>query len=483
MTTSPAPAARRVLRNTAFRLGGEVVAKLASIAFFVVIARELGRTGFGDFMFALSFTTLLLMASGFGSVQLLAREVARAPATTDAWLSNVTALRALTALPLVGVATLVAAGTGHDGSVVATVALVGAGVALENIGHGLQGTLQAHERMDLIAAGIVTQRIITATAGIAALALGGDLVVVAAVFGAGSLVGLVVMSVALARAVHRPHVAVDRRRLWPILRASAPIGLNLLLLSVLLQGGATLLAFLAPGDSSAEVGLYAAAMRLIEASLFLPSAFTAAMLPLLARGDGLGGLAGSTARGVKALTVIVLPVATGLVVFAEPIITTLYGDDFSGGVTPLRLLGASVMLFGLNAYASTVLVAADRPSSVTRPLLLVAVGNVALNVALIPWLEATGAAVAGLVSSLLLAVLTLRQVARYVGALHLARAFAGPVAAAGALAATALLVPGPTLTTALLAAAAYAAVLAGWERLHWPDDLAAGVQLLRRAQG
>jgi O-antigen/teichoic acid export membrane protein len=477
----PSPhAARSVLRNTAFRLSGEVVAKLASIAFFVVIARELGRTGFGDFMFALSFTTLLLMASGFGSDQLLAREVARAPATTDAWLTNVTALRALTAVPLVGLAALIAHATGHPADVVAAVALVGTGVALENVGHGLQGTLQAHERMDLIAAGIVTQRIVTAAAGTTALMLGADLVLVAAIFGAGSLVGLAVMGVALARSVHRPRITFDRSRLWPILRDSAPIGLNLLLLSVLLQGGATLVAFLAPGDASAEVGTYAAAMRLVEASLFLPSAFTAAMLPLLARGDADGGRAASAAGGLKALTVVLLPVGTVLIVLAEPIITVLYGESFAGSVTPLRLLGASVVLFGLNAFASTVLVAADRPSAITRPLLAVAVVNVALNCVLIPWLGAEGAAIAALVSSLLLAALTLHQAARHVGALRLSRAFAGPVAAGAALAAVIVVLPGPAVLATVLGGVAYLAVLTAWERARWPDDLEAGVRLLRR---
>ena len=70
-------APRRVARNAAVRMGGEIVAKLASLAFFVVMARELGARGFGEFQFALALTGALIYLAGFGTDQLLAREVAR----------------------------------------------------------------------------------------------------------------------------------------------------------------------------------------------------------------------------------------------------------------------------------------------------------------------------------------------------------------------------------------------------------------------
>ena len=41
------------------------------------IARELGETGFGDFIFGLSLSTVLFTAAGFGTDELIAREVAR----------------------------------------------------------------------------------------------------------------------------------------------------------------------------------------------------------------------------------------------------------------------------------------------------------------------------------------------------------------------------------------------------------------------
>ncbi len=63
--------AARVVRNAAIRAAGEIVGKGASLIFFVVMARELGLDGFGDFMFALSLSTVLVLAAGFGTEELI----------------------------------------------------------------------------------------------------------------------------------------------------------------------------------------------------------------------------------------------------------------------------------------------------------------------------------------------------------------------------------------------------------------------------
>src|SRR5918998_6956714 len=81
--------ARRIARNAAVRAGGEAVGKIASLAFFVVMARELGRAGFGDFVFAFSLGTVLMLASGLGTEDLIAREVARDHRRVHGYLWNI----------------------------------------------------------------------------------------------------------------------------------------------------------------------------------------------------------------------------------------------------------------------------------------------------------------------------------------------------------------------------------------------------------
>src|SRR5437588_11872382 len=68
---------RAVARNTGFQIGGEIASRVASLALYAVMARELGKTGFGSFTVAFSIATLLVILAGAGTESVLTRETAR----------------------------------------------------------------------------------------------------------------------------------------------------------------------------------------------------------------------------------------------------------------------------------------------------------------------------------------------------------------------------------------------------------------------
>ena len=468
-------------RNAVARGIGEVVAKLASVAFYVAIARELGEGGFGDFIFALSFTTLLLLASGFGTEDLVAREVARDRSRLDHYLSNALAVKVATSVALLALAAAFVNLVGYSADARVAVYLVGAGVAVENLGRTLGSVFQATERMELLSISLIVQRVATAGAGIAVLAAGGGILQVSLVFLGGSLLGLAVAAVVMRRYVARPRMAVDRSRWWPIMRAGIPIGIVTMLLTVLLKLDQVLLSFLEGGDNS-EVGLYGAAFRLVEATMFISWSFAAAFLPWVAhRGPDEGErLAQGYELGLKALSGVLVPIGVAFVILAEPFIDLLYGEAYEAAVGPLRWLGVTTVFYGLNLLASTLLVARDRPLDFARICAVVVVLNIALNLALIPPLGATGAALAAAVSSIALALLGARRIASLTGRLRVLRAFAGPVVAGAAMAAAMLAVSLPWVAEAALGACVYLLVLLLVERRLFPDDLALARSLLVR---
>src|SRR3954469_2117747 len=94
----------RVATNTIARAAGEAIAKLGSLAFYVVLARELGSSDYGAFVFALALTGALLIGAGFGTDELIAREVARDREHAGRYLAEVIALKTVTALLLLAIA-------------------------------------------------------------------------------------------------------------------------------------------------------------------------------------------------------------------------------------------------------------------------------------------------------------------------------------------------------------------------------------------
>ena len=470
-----------VARNAVLRAGGEVIAKVASVVFFVAVARELGEVGFGNFMFALSFTTVLLVAAGFGTEELVAREVARDRSRVHGYLSNVLALKVASSVVLLLVAAVVVNIGSYSADARAAVYILGAAVAIENLGRTWGSVFQAYERMGYISFALITQRTVTAVFGVATLAAGGGLVPVSLVYLAGAIIGFTINFLTLRRYVVRPRREFDRSRWLPLLKAGLPIGLITVLFMTLLKVDQVLLSFFAGGDNR-EVGFYAAAFRLVEATMFVAWAFAAAALPWLSRQDaGTRQLARGYALGMKAMAGALLPVALAFTLFARNWIDLFYGERYEPAVFPLVVLGSVTFFYGLNTLAANALVARDRPLAFVRLIAIVVVQNVVMNAILIPRYGADGAAVTAAVSGLILTVASIWVVQRFFGRLELVRAFAGPMLGGLAMTAVALLMGGPFVAEFALGLVAYALVLALVEWRAFPDDAALFARLATNA--
>lgn len=477
-------AARVVARNAAVRTVGEVIAKIASLVFFIATARVLGETGFGDLTFAISFTTVLFMISGFGTEELLTREVARSRGRVHEYLSNVVALKAALSVVVAALGVAIMLIADYSAEVRTAVYLIGIGICLENFGRTWGSVFQAYERMEFISLTLILQRILTAVAGVTALALGGRLIAVSAVYAVCALLGFLFGAWALRRYVVAPKWAVDRSRWWPIAKAGVPIGILALVSMTLLKLDQVLLSFLSGGDNR-EVGIYGAAFRLIEATLFISWSFSAAFLPWLSRQEGASRerIAGGFSLGEKALTAVLLPVAVVFVLLARPLIDLIYGSDYLDAVPSLQLLGAMTVFFGINGFAAIALIARDRPFSYTRVLLVATVLNIVTNVILIPPLGATGAALAALASGVLLAVTALVVLRIELGPIKLVRSFAGPVVA-GALMAALIWGTGQHLVVGVVVGGAvYLLALVVFERTVFREDFDVFARLLHRRSG
>lgn len=463
-------ASRRIARNAVVRATGEIVAKVASLAFFVVMARELGPSGFGDFMFALSLASVFILAAGFGTEELVAREVARDRERVHTYLANVVAVKVLGSVVLVLALAAIANIGNYSADARWAIYLVGLGVAIENLGRSWHSVFTAFERLEMISISLVIQRTLTAAIGIAVLLSGGGVISVSIVFLGGSIVGLLVATEVMRRFVVSPRWRVDRSRWIPLLRAGVPIGLATLIFTILLKVDAALLGFLAGGEDNSEVGVYAAAFRVIEATLFISWAFSASILPWLSRRQDAGEVARGYEFGLKAITGVLTPIALIFVLLASEIVDLLYGAGYEDAVLPLQLLGVLTLLYGVNTLASTVLVSRDRPQDFTRIVAVVAVENIVLNVLTIPHYGADAAAFNAALSGLLLAVLSVAVVWRKIGSIRLIRAFGAPVVGGAAMAAAVLPASLPLVPAGALGLAVYAVAALGFEHLAFPDD-------------
>lgn len=474
----------RMAANSAIRAFGEVVGKLASVAFYVAIARELGDELFGDFMFGLSISTVLLSLAGLGTSELILREVARDHRAVHRYFSDTIAFKTLFTLFLLAILAVYLEIAGYPGETILAVLLIGLGVGIELLSQVPYSVFMGNERMGYVAVSLVAQRMFTSIIGVAALLLGAGLLLTSVIFVAGSMVGLLSAMIWMRTKVVRPRRRIDVKRWMPIVKAALPLGLVAFLYTILLKLDITLLSLLSGGaEDNSEVGQYGAAFRLIEATMFIGWSFSAATMPWLSRQREEGGMTHSRGYGLgaKALLAVLVPVGLCYGLLAEPLIDLIYGPDYEPAIELMQILSPMAILFGWNVFVSAVLISRDMPSGFTKAALVVLAQNVVFNLILIPKYGATGAAISSVSSGVLLAILTIRPITAAVGSVRYLRVLIAPVLAGVAMAGACLAVGVDHMVLAGLAGvAAFAAAFLVVERLLYRDDFAIYASLISR---
>jgi O-antigen/teichoic acid export membrane protein len=461
-------AARRVARNTAVRSIGEIVGKFATFAMFVIIARRLGPRGFGDITFAIALTGQLQVIAGFGMDIVLSREAIRKPALLGSLMGNSLVLKLITSVPALLVVAIVVQAGNYSSATRIAVYLIGISTLLDTLENTWNAAFQVYERQELFSLIVAFQRVVNGLLVVAVVAAGGGVIPVAGTFVVVS-VATILFAMWLLRFVVSPEWSFQRDRLLPLLRAAFPVGLSVVLLSVLVRIDMVLLSLFA---GNREVGIYGAGFRIFESTMFVTLVFTSVIFPWFSRKHFEGST--EVARGYEislaVLVSILTPIGLACILVAGPIVHTLYGTRYDASITPLRLLGTVVIAYGINTLTSSMLAANDRPRLMHRILLITLVQNIVMNVLLIPPYGATGAALSAAVSGVLLGALSIRQATKSLGRIRVIRIFVGPVAGAAAMTIAVILVWGSLIGSLAFGGAAYVTALFLVQRTFFPDD-------------
>jgi O-antigen/teichoic acid export membrane protein len=467
-------AAGRLARNAALTASAEVLSKLFSLAFFVLLARQFGDATLGHYVFALAVTSLIWSLAGFGLDRMATRDIAREPDQLVALVTPIAAIKLAVSGAAVVICAAVLAVAGFEREVVLLVLILGANVSFSLAAYTAHTVFIAFERTEHVFLTKVPWSFASALVGIAVVALGGD--IVAAALGSALAVGLFGTTwtvYLLLRHYPRPSGTLHLRS-WPaLLKRALPFGYQEMLGQIIFRFDTVLLALLA---ASSVVGAYGAAYRMLESTLFLAWSVGYAVMPMYSylAGRALGGSLELVYEGsLKLIVAVMAPIATVLFVCAEPIVDLLYGlPQYEATVPVLRLLTLAVAVYGFGHLAG-LLVIVRRPGRVTvAAMSVVAVLNVVACLALIPWLGAEGAAIATVGSELLLAVLGVVLARPVVGLPRLGWVLVAPVVGCLAMAAAMAPLTGSLWLALPAGAVAYVLAFLLVERGRLREDIA-----------
>jgi O-antigen/teichoic acid export membrane protein len=480
--TAPRPALppeRALLPNTAALVAARyAVAALGWIGTLIIV-RSLSVEEFGRFSFVFSLLGLLSVFADLGLGRVAIRGLVGPGSDPARFAGTLLVLRAVLGAVSYGLAVGFVTLAGYPAEVVRATALAGLVVLLATPAHAVEAVFQAHLRLPVVAVGNVLGQL-AQLALIAALAVRGGSVVLFTLPAVACEV--VILAWRLQRVTRLQHLRLnlDWQRTRALVREAVPLATGQVLGVFAYRVDAVMLSRL---DSFDAVAVYSVAYKFADIAHYVPSALMVSLLAVMAAAwpDDPAGVAAAFRRGFVLLAVAGVLLAVQFAVVARPLIALLYGQEYAAGAGAARVVVLAEAVGAFGALAFTTLVAVGRHRWYPLASLLGLAANVGLNLWLIRIASYDGAALATLVTEVLVVgllavpVLGLRWL-RPLPWRALARAaFAGAASGAVTLA-VGQVAPWPVAAGS--GTAAYAAALGlGWLRS------ALGVRLPQPAEG
>lgn len=388
-----------VVFNSAAKIGSTVLA-LVSIGF---VTRYLGADGFGDYATALAFFAFFSSIADLGISSLVAREISREGASEQEILGNVAALRITTSIIVFLLSPILAIVLPYSSELKVGVVIAAAAFVFSSFSGMLNGIFQKHLAMYKVA----TVELFGKCLQLAIIILtvrfnwGFSALIVALLL---YMIFNAAISWWLSRAYATFQLSFDIRFWKRFLAESWPVGAIVIVTFAYFKADTILLSFFRPSE---DVGIYNAAYKIIENLTFFPAMIAGLMLPVFSRhvfGDREKFL--MTARKTfKVFLVFALPIAIGGFFLADQLVALIGGPAFVDSALPLRILIFSLTAIFFGNYFNAVLIAGNLQRKLLLGLLFIALGNVAVNMVLIPRYSYVGAAATSLGTEVLVAVL------------------------------------------------------------------------------
>ena len=385
-------AKNRIAKNTSILVLAQIASRALGIVYVAALARYVGAEGIGNISTANALNGLLVLVVGPGLSTLLVRDIAADAKKAGTYLSNMLFLRALLGasfILLVVIVTWVAGYQGDTALIVRAYALV---YLIDTLGEILTSVFRAFERMEFDAGSQVLRDLINVSLSLLAIYLHQSLLTIVYISVIAQACKFLIMIALVYGRFVRPRLTISFRTSKTLLISSLPFGVLLILAAVQAQLGTFVLSLYHTADT---VGLYSAAFSLITMLLLLPNAFSLAIYPTFsklyvhARHD----LQRAYQICYKYLLVVGFPLGLGTMLVGNRVILLIYGHEFEGSATAIRILGLFLCTI-VGCSNGPLLYAAGRQRffAWTQGLAVGATGI--LSLLLIPKWDLAGAAIA-----------------------------------------------------------------------------------------
>ena len=392
---------RKIITNTSFLFGAEIYRKIIRVALVIFAARLLGDEGYGKFAFALAFVKLFLIFTDAGVHQLLIRELARNKELVKKYTGNAVLIKIVLCIITCFVIFVIIHLSNKPQDVVYTVYLLTLNQILISFSLIFESIFQAWQRMKYVAFTNVISATSVTLLGVGVLIVGGSYIELAMMYVIASFLKLVYCIFISNKHFVKIRIMFDFKIIKFILKEGLPIGINFFFATIYTLIDQVMLSFMYNDE---VVGWYRAAYQFVFTMTLIPEQLLKAAFPVLSKYfvKSLADLKILFNRLLKFLLLAALSLATFIFLFSKDLIRLLYGNEYINGANALQILVWSTAIIYINFIFANTTRATNKQRFTAKVVMMGAVINVILNFILIPKYNIIGAAVATLITEVLI---------------------------------------------------------------------------------
>lgn len=388
---------RKYFKNTGWLFAGQMFSLLVAFLAGILVARYLGPKNYGLLNYSIGFASLFSFLTAIGSDIVISREIIKNNQTADKIMSAGFVLKLiggsfafLSALSF----SFIFNNSGLIHLLIAIYSLTFIVVSFQVTGTFFQSKVMAKKN-------VISQIIVTAVSLLVKLIiikLGLGIIYLTASYVLDAvLLAFLLISAYLASERKVFKFDFDRALFYKILRYSWPLMLSAAASFLLLRIDQVIIGQML-GDVS--VGIYSAAVKLVEIFYFIPTLICYSLFPALVNARQGSDL--SFSKRLKSLYLFMffgaLFLAIFLSLFSGPIIALIFGQEYSAAAGILRIYAWSNIGMFLGTVMNYRLIAENKEKFIFLAQIILVVINVALNLILLPLFGMAGSAIATLIS-------------------------------------------------------------------------------------
>ncbi len=405
---------QNIAKNTTWLTSAYILQKVFAFVYFTLVARWLGASDIGLYVFAISLTTILSVFIDFGLSPVLIRESAKFKEKANSYLNNVITVKILFSI-ITFIAAIIIINLLNKPAIVATmVYLAGLVMIFDSFSLSFWSIFRAWQNLKYESISIAINQFLIVAVGLSGILLNFPLYILVIALLAGSFFSFIYSLILLKIKLHfKFKLKWQPETLKTLFKIALPFALAGIFTRVYSYIDQILLSVLI-GDQS--LGWYSVAYKITYALQFIPAAFAAAIFPAMSYYYACekAKLRLVFEKSMYFLIMFSLPIAFGIASLADKIILYLYTNEYEPSILTLQIFIFAVIAIFLSFPVGSILNACDKQAINTMNLGITMVLNIILNIILIPKYQQAGAAIAALSSLSLMFILNLLWVPKII---------------------------------------------------------------------